>query len=217
MKLQRLGGYALLASVCVLIFYFVSVVQIQKRIGDLNDPAKAMAAGLAAPNYFYLLSISMTVHFILVFIAFYAIQECMRADAPHLSRISLIAASAGTVLEITSGIIADYSIATILPTNDNSACRACFAISDALHLAVSHVYAWTFLLIGCAILKTRAFSRIVGWLCLITGVLYLPRFMFPQLADITHLLGFVTAVWIGIALLRYKQPRPAAGEMAASA
>jgi hypothetical protein len=87
-----------------------------------------------------------------------------------------------------------------------------------LDLVGSYAGGWAFLLLGCAILKTRSFSRILGWLFLFAGIGRILHTI-PQLLVLGAIEGplyFVAIFWIGIALLRQKQPQPAAKAMAAS-
>ena len=49
MKLQKLGGYAAIAAVCGGIAYLAFSALVQKRLGNLTDLTKVMAAVSAAP------------------------------------------------------------------------------------------------------------------------------------------------------------------------
>jgi len=69
---------------------------------------------------------------------------------------------------------------------------------------------------GCAILRARAFSAILGWLFAVTGLFGLLAFIYLPLASVFLLMICVVSVWVGIALLRQKQPQCALEEMAAS-
>jgi hypothetical protein len=215
MKLQRLGGYAAITSICVFIVYIALSILVQKRFGDISGPVKVMAAVSAAPAGYYAFNMLMIVCFILLLIMVFALHERMQANAPHLTRMMLIAASAGTVMVVTEQMILLKSVEIIFPTQDVSAYRACSAIADGLHSMGGHAYGWAALLVGCAILRTSTFSRMLGWLFLLAGILLIPLFVVPQVYGISHLLVCVSTVWIGIALLR-QQPQPALKEMASS-
>lgn len=95
---------------------------------------------------------------------------------------------------------------------DILAFRACWAVTQGLHWANGHAAAWTYLFLGCAVLKTRALSRIVGGTSLLTGILWIPNFFFVQmgfqlLTPIYIGLCGISTLWIGIWLLRQKQPQ----------
>ena len=219
MKLQRLGGYALFASAFMYIAALALVVRI-RPLGDWSDPAKMMAALSATPAKFYLLLLVWIAVYFLFLITIIALHERMQANAPYLTRLMLIAMSAATAMAIVELIINLESVAMIIPQQDISAFRACWAVTQGLHGANGHACAWGCLFLGCAILRTNAFSRIPGWLFLLTGILWIPNFFFVQigfkLLMPIYLSTFgVASVWIGIALLRH-QPQPASREMAAS-
>lgn len=216
MKLQRLGGYAAIASVCVFIPVVAFTILVLKRFGDLSDPMKAMIAYSAAPADFYVLGMLSIVFCILWLIVIFALHERMQANAPHLTRIALIAASAGTAVYITYFIIRTKGMGMIVPTHDISAYRALDAIAAGLQSMAYHAYGWACLLLGCAVLRTRAFSRIIGGLVLLAGILWIPITGLEFINMIPYWLIEVSFIWFGIALIRQKQPQPASKEMAAS-
>jgi hypothetical protein len=146
----------------------------------------------------------------------------MQANAPYLTRLMLIAASTSAAMTIAESIINLKSIKMIIPQQDISAFRACWAVNLGLDSAAFHALAWASLFLGCAVLKTRAFSRVLGWLFFLVGILWIPNFFLVQIGFARGsyrigLLSFCVAiVWIGIALLRQKQSQPSANETAAS-
>ena len=219
MKLQRLGGYAAIAG----FFSYIAFVALQ-RLGasvDWSNTAKAMAAVSAAPNRFYVYSLLWIITYVLMLTTFFALRERMQAAAPHLTSAMLIALSAAAAMAIAESIIYLKSIGMIIAQQDASAFRACMAVTAGLHWANGHACGWAYLFFGCAILKTRELSRTLGWLSLLTGILWIPNVFFVQLG-FTHLTlvyiltGCISAVWTGIALLREIQPEPAARQVAAS-
>jgi hypothetical protein len=219
MKLQKLGGYAAIASVCFTFIYYI----IRGPGVDMMDAAKRMAAFSAAPNHFVVLLLSFSIETLLLLVAFLAFHERMQADAVHLTRMMLIAASFCTAGAITASI--GFLIGgglIIVPTQDISAFRALYAVVLSLGYMSNHTYGWACLLAGCAILRTHSFPRILGWLFIFNGIVWIPTNIVPQLLRISQLpfiaglLYVVTTVWMGIALLRQKQPIPAAKELEAS-
>jgi hypothetical protein len=210
MKLQKLGGYAAIASVCLFIVYVITNIIVFQRFGDLSDPAKMMSAALTAQNWIYATNLLNIACCILAFIFFMALHERMQANAPNLTRISLISMFFSVAMWIT------YSIAVIrgfyffiVPAQDISAIRPFYAIGFALTEMGYHTYGWACLLIGCAIVKTRAFARIPGWLFIISGILLIPEIMVPNVKPFGNALIAIAIVWVGIELLRKKQPQPA--------
>jgi hypothetical protein len=210
MKLQKLGGYAALISIGAHIAVIISEIIVQKRFGDeLSGPVERMAAWSTSPTLHFMLTIEgiICIAFsILWLIVFFALHERMQSSAPHLTRIGLISASTGTAISVAYFIIRMKGSEMIFPTQDISAFRAWDAIAGGLQSMSYHAYGWAFLLIGYAIVKTSAFSRIPGWLLFLAGIIWIwtpiagPGFMIY----IPYSLIAVSFAWIGIVQLRPK-------------
>lgn len=209
MKLQKLGGYSAIASLCALIVFAVYSNLIQAP--DISsDPANALAVISAAPGKFYVLSLLFIVSSIFGLAMFIALHERMHTDATYLSHMMLIASSTSVAIWITESIVNIKSIGILVPTHDLSAYRAFYTIKEGLHFAGGHLCGWACLFLGCAVLITRSFPRILGWLFLVTGILWIPTFFLVQIGfrltiPIFSLTLCVAFIWIGIALLRQKQ------------
>jgi hypothetical protein len=211
MKLQKLGGYAAIASV-----FGVAAYVVLGSVGiniDLRDPIKFMAAVSAAPVSFYALCIIQIVRFTLWQIMFIALHERVQNKTPQLARMSLITVSAGTAVLVAIAILF-FAIIRItlqhrIPMQDIAAYKAIEVIVTGLIWTTSHFYGWAFLLMGCAILRARAFSAILGRLLVVTGFFGLPAFIYLPLMTVFLLMICVVSVWIGIAMLRQKQPQSA--------
>ena len=220
MKLQKLGGYAAIVSICAFIVCAVHGNLIQPS-GFWSDPGKAMTAMSAAPGEFYMSYLLFMMSSILGLVMMVALHERMHVDAPYLSRMMLIAMSASTAIWITEAIVNIKSIGMIVSTQDLSAFGAFWAISIAIHFAGGHACGWACLFLGCAILATQSFSRVLGWLFLVTGILWVPTFFLVQIGfrftiPIFSLILCVSTIWVGLAMLRQKQLPPVANEMAAA-
>jgi len=105
----------------------------------------------------------------------------------------------------------------MVPMMDLSAFTAFGAILNGLHFAGGHASGWACLFVGCAILASRSFSRVPGWLFVATGILWVPAFFLIQLGfrytiPVFILTLCVATLWIGVSMLRQKQLRPAAAE-----
>jgi membrane protein implicated in regulation of membrane protease activity len=69
---------------------------------------------------------------------------------------------------------------------------------------------------GCAIIRTRAFSSILGWLLVAAGLFGLLGFIYLPLTAVFLLMICVVSIWTGTAMLRQKQPQSVLEEMAVS-
>jgi hypothetical protein len=204
-KLQKLGGYSAFASLLTgIAMVLYAVLFLYRRTAYMDSPAKAMAAMLAMPNPFYVLLLLIAVSNIFGFILVLALHERMQADAPYLTRIMLIAASAGTAMKIAMCIIFFQGIVLLAPTQDLSAFRAFNSVLLGVDYAADLALALSIVFRGCAILRTHAFSHGIGWLCLLAGIIAIPHFIVPIIGIICILPGGTADVWTGIALLRQK-------------
>ena len=216
MKLQKLGGYAVFACWITFIAY------VKFASGVLAQPitAKTMAALSSARNEFNLCALLFLISFVLYLVPNVALYERMRADAPCLTRLMLIAALTATVMAIIESMILLKSFGLILE-QDISAFKACLAVANGLYLTLNHACGWSCLFGGCAILKTRAFSRTVGVINVLTGIVWIPspfivQYGFSLIGPIIYALSGIGSIWIAIELIRQKQFQPESKIMAAS-
>jgi hypothetical protein len=193
---------------------------------QLDPTCNARSCACPAPADFYAIGLLWTISNILWLILIYALCERMRAAALHLSLMALVAASAGTAAVIAQATILNKVIGMIVQAKDVSAILAANTVYAGLEIMYNHIYGWVCLLIGFAVLKTRAFSRTPGWLFVIPGALYVFMSSYPMggllvwggpVAWNCMLLSLISILWFGIVMLREEKPRSATGEMAALA
>jgi hypothetical protein len=207
-------------AILLLINFLDRNLQMGMRSFSFDDPAKFRDAVSAAPMGFYAIALLAVIHFSLFQTMFVALHERMQGKEPQLTRIALIAASAGTAVLVAFGIFYFDNIRIALqqrfPMRVVEAHWTFIAAYMELRMAASHFYGWACLLMGLAILRVRPFSTILGWLFIVAGILNISGFMLIYLEAAGHLCAYTAAVWTGIALLRQKQPQSAFEEMAVS-
>ncbi len=208
MKLQKLGGIAAIASLCA----FYGYVFIVTHFGLPTDPVKMMAAYSLTPTYSNVGLLLVAVSYILNLVFGLALYERMHAKAPYLMLITLIASSAATAIGIMEAAVWIEGMGVIAPKQDVSSLRALIAVFSGLHTAAFHTEACSLPFVGWAILKTRAFSRIPGWLSLIAGILLILAFIIPQLKPTPWFLACAAVIWLAIEMLLRKQPVPISAE-----
>jgi hypothetical protein len=226
MKLQRLGGYAAIASVlgAVAILLLINLLYRNLQPGmssfSFYDPARFKDAVSTAPIGFYAVAILIVIHFSLLQIMFFTIHERMHNKAPQLTLISLILSSAGTAVLVAFGIFYFDNIRIALqhgvPEKIIEARWTFIANYEELRMAATHFYGWACLLTGWAILRVRPFSAVLGWLFIVAGPLNILGFMHIYFESAGHLCVYIAAAWIGIVMLRQKQHQPELEEMAVS-
>lgn len=107
MKLQKHGGYASIVSACVAITIIILLsLMFQGPQGglDIYDPVKMIDNYRASATSFKACYILDILGAIVTLIIAIALEERMKADAPNLMRVAVIAASAYSVLVITASI-----------------------------------------------------------------------------------------------------------------
>ena len=214
MKLQKSGGFAVLASICVYIVFMLSAMPIFSSV-NLNDPADVMAImSSIASGRLYVLLLLWQVYLLLNFFVIVALHERMHSDSPYLSHMMLMAALASAAIGITGTMVDIKSIEMIVTAQDHSAFRSYWSLRQGLKEASDLAFGWGFLFAGGAILVTRSFSRVLGWLATATGILLIPvcfpvHFGLKPIYAILLIIMYLTAsIWLGVALLRQKQPVP---------
>jgi hypothetical protein len=214
MKLQKLGGYAAIASLFLTMAYELLAIFLKSRTAFTDSPVKAMTANLAMPTEFYAMALLLIVSSIIGFMWALALHKRMHANAPYLTRIMLIAFSAYAAMKIAESFLGFQITAVLAPMQDLSAFKAFTSVIESLHNASNHIFGWYVVFLGCAVLRTHAFSQAIGWLFLLEGILLMAEKISFILGLISALASVVAIVWIGVAMLRQKQIQPAAKEMA---
>ena len=221
MKLQKLGGYASIVFVCALIAVVGIAAFTMPRLGltlsgDGADPVKVMAAYEASPITFHVLRPFGILIAIVIVLITLALQERMRANAPNLMRLAVIAASVASALLLANTITGTLGLASITSAKDVSAYRAFRVMQDGLSSAGLNAWGWALLLMGWAAITTRALPRILSWLILVYGVVTIFQFAVVQIQSVSLLLFLISMMWLGVVLLRKQEPSPAQAHKTAS-
>jgi hypothetical protein len=216
MKMQKVGGYSAIASVCLIVVLVAIVLPIASRYG-LNqpnaglDPAKVAAVYAGAPTEVWAASVlEIVISILFLFVAF-ALYERMEAKTPTLVRMLVIAASASCILTIIDAMIGIRSMASMTGAGDVSIYKPVLVLGQGLSTASDHIGGWSILLIGAAALAARALPRLVGWVFLVLGILGVVGFALPDIGAgmagliVIGLLYAISMIWTGIVLLRAAQ------------
>ena len=222
MKMQKLGGYSAIASICLLVAVIAIAVPFAVRYG-LNqpnaglDPAKVAAAYSGAPMTVWAASILEFLGSILGILVVLALYERMQAKAPYLMRLLVIAASISCALTILGIMMGIRCMASMAGAADISIYKPFLVMQSGLSAASNNVSGWVALLLGAAALSTRALPRFIGWVFLILGILGVIGFTFPNLQGAAGLVVLILAglfyavstIWLGVVLLRSQEAAPA--------
>lgn len=204
MKLQKVGGIAVIAS----IFVWFAAVLIYNRFGLPGDPVEAMEAYSTSSIYSHIPLFMIEACYVLYMAFFLSLHERMHAGAPYLTRIMLIAISIAAAMGIMEVVIWITGMQLIVPTRDVSSYRVLDALFNGLHNAGGHAAMWATLFAGWAILKTGTFSPVLGCLTIAASILAIFGFAVPPVGRVyPFYIAYAAILWMGIELLR-KQPVP---------
>ena len=209
MKLQKIGGFGSIGSALIGIMALVIVGFVFPRLGlvgpsDRMDPIKGIAAESASPITFYLFNLDLILWGIAFIVIILALRERMQANAPNLMRIAVIGVLTTYVLMLAAGLIGIVGMPPIITAKDASAYRAFMAVYFGLIIAGDHAAGWAILLIGWAAVKTRSLPRILSYLSVLVGIVFILDFAAKPLMPLGLLLSIVWGVWLGAVLLRSK-------------
>jgi hypothetical protein len=130
---------------------------------------------------------------ILTLLVALALYERMKAKAPNLMRVAIIAASAFFAIILITAMTA-FLRNILIGTKDISAFRALAVLHYSFGGTAIAIWGFGLVLIGIAALKTRALPTMLSYILLVPGV--------------ALLLSPISMVWLGVVLLGNPEPIP---------
>ena len=219
MKMQKLGGYAAIASICLIVILLAVVLPFASRYGltEQNgglDPAKVVAAYSGSPITVWVAGVLEILVGILVLLVVLALHERMHAKAPNMMRLLISAASASCVLTITVVMIG-IRMASMVGAADVSIYKPFLVMQSGLSTASDNISGWVAFLIGVAAISTHALPRFIAYVFLVVGILRVIGFALPSgtsgmvISIVFGLLYAIAMIWLGIVMLREHEASPA--------
>jgi hypothetical protein len=222
MKMQKLGGYSAIVSICLIVVLLALVLPFASRYGLTEqgaalDPAKVMAAYSGSPMTFWVASILEILLGILGLLVVLGLNERMQAKAPNLMRLMIIAVSATCALTIANVMIGIRGLASMAGVADVSIYKPFLVMQNGLSTASDNGWGWMALLIGVAAISTHALPRFVAYVFLVLGILTVIGFALPAITGtagtvISIVFGLfyaVAMIWLGVVMLREREASPA--------
>lgn len=217
MKMQKVGGWALIAMMCMTAILLLTILPMAKQYGlggiaSRQDPAKVMAAYSGSPALFQILLLVTILTSILYLLIALGVQERMKAKAPHLMRLMVIAASISAAFALASGFIRHSGLASMVKASDISVYRPLLDLIGGLVIASDHVCGWAILLVGLGALITDLLPRLLGYFILVCGFLWVIQFVMPTntatiiIGIIGVLLQVISMIWLAVILIRKPEP-----------
>jgi hypothetical protein len=218
MKMQKIGGWALIAMLSMTVILSLIIVPITRQYGLGNlaarlDPAKVMAAYTGSKALFQTLTLFYLLTSIFYPLIALGVQERMQAKAPNLMRLMVIAASISATFWLASAMITNSGLASIVKAPDVSVYRPLLAIQYSLNMAGVHACSWAILLAGLGALSTGLLPRLLGYFILVCGILGVIEFMLPTVTAPVVISGtglaleVISMIWLAVILI--KKPEPA--------
>jgi hypothetical protein len=206
MKLQKLGGYASIILICfiVLIRGMAASLGIPFSIADM-DPVEVMTNFEAYPVFMRivpLLGIFGAIYIVLITLV---LKERTQSNAPNLMRFAIIAATIGSMLELTGTMVSSSGMAAIAGAKDVSSYVLLNGIGEGINYARGIAWGLALLLTGIAAVKTRVLPKILSYIILICGIGHILIFA-VQPAQVVVVLLPIIFVWLGIFLIRNPEP-----------
>jgi hypothetical protein len=215
MKMQKLGGYAVIAWICLIVVLMAIQLPLASRYGLTEqgaalDPAKVAAAYSGSPMTFRGISVLEILLGILFLLVVLGLHERMHAQAPNLMRLLIIAASASCALGIAAAMIGTRGLASMAGAADVSVYMPLLVMLSGLSTASDYTLGWVDLLIGLAAISTRALPRFIAYVFLVMGILTIIGFALPTVSGVAGMVisivgGLLLAtawIWLGIVMLR---------------
>jgi len=198
MKLQKLGAFASIASVLVLLIFEVLI----PRIGNSNDPSEMIAAYQASPLAFKTFFVGILLLGILFLIVVLALQERMQDQSPFLMRLAVIAASIYCAMYLAMAMNGFIRI-SLLEAGDLTVYKAALFMWTNLSKAGGYALGLGFLMIGLAAFRNRLLPQILAGMFVLRGILTIPTLFIEQpLSSLLAPLSLISYLWLGIVLIR---------------
>jgi hypothetical protein len=222
MKMQKLGGYSAIASICLIVILLAVVLPLAAQYslnqpGAALDPAKVSAVYSGSPMKVRVSGVLEMLVAILGLFVVLALRERMQDKAPNLTGLLVIAASASCALTITGAMIGFRCLESMPGAADVSIYKPFLVMQNGLSAASDNAGGWVALLIGVAALTTRGLPRFIAYVFLVLGILGVIGFALPNITGtagtvISIVFGLFYAaamIWLGVVLLRVREAAPA--------
>ncbi len=215
MTAQKVGGWTLIAMLCLTAIYILMILPLARQYnlnepGAMLDPVKVLAAYSGSTVKIRMLmpfGILIGICYLLIALG---VRARMQARAPNLMTLLLVVASIAASVRLVNVMISIRAFPSMLSAPDISVYRPLLAMLNGLDTAASHVWSWALVLIALGALFTELLPRRLGYIILVCGIIGVLAFMAPSPAGIAGTvvgvivvaLNVISIIWLAEILIR---------------
>ena len=206
MKLQKLGGYASIILICVIVVIrgISAKLGLPLRYTDVS-PTELMTAFETYPIFIRIARLTSFLAAIYLVLITLVLKERMQSDAKNLMSFAIIAASIASTLELTGGTILVSSMEAMTAAKEILSYTLLVGIMEGISYAKGYAWGFALLLTGIAAVKTLVLPKILSYIILIYGICHIITF-YVKPAGIVGMLFPIIFLWLGIYLLWKPEP-----------
>ena len=216
MKMQKIGGWAVIAMMCLTVIVLLMVLPVYRQYGMSEmharlDPVKVLAAYVGSPmTYRLLIPATILIHIFQLLVAL-GLQERMKSKAPHLMRLLVIMASVAFTMVLANAMVFRLGLALMAKSPDISIYKPFFAIIGGLSNASDvGLFGGILLLGGLGALSTGLLPRTLGCMLLASGIGGCISLMLGTTNMVVAAIGtgiaVLSLIWLAVILIRKPVP-----------
>jgi len=198
MGIQKIGGYGSLINTLLMVIFLLVPFQ----PNDFYDPARGFETISAGYHTFYILFFGLVLSGMCYIPMVLALKERMQRSVPNIMRTAIIGVSIACALWFSAALVGCLGMPLIVSAKDASAYTAVGTVILSLASGGDCTVGFILLLIGCAALKIRTFSRRLCSLFILKGLVMILSIYIEPFVAVGIILGLLFYTWLGIVLLR---------------
>ena len=198
MGIQKIGGYGSLINALLMVLFLLVPLQ----PNDFYDPASGFETISAGYHIFYILYFGLVLSGMCYIPMVLAMRERMKNSVPNIMLTAIIGVSIACTLWFATALVGCLGMPLIVSAKDASAYTAVGSVILSLASGGDCTVGFILLLIGCAALKIKTFSKILCSLFILKGLVMILSIYIKTFVAVGIILGLLFYTWLGIVLLR---------------
>jgi hypothetical protein len=198
MGIQKIGGYGSLINALLMVLFLLVAFQ----PNDFYDPARGFETISAGYHIFYILYFGLVLSGICYIPMVLALRERMKNSMPNIMGTAIIGVSIACTLWFAAALVGCLGMPLIVSAKDASAYTAVGTVILSVASGGDCTVGFILLLVGCAALKIKTFSRILCYVFILKGLVMILSISIEPLVIVGIILGLLFYPWLGIVLLK---------------